>query len=366
MKRFVQVVLSIVVGGALIWLLFHDTDWKALKESIASVAIGWLLLSQVPILLSFVTRIQRWRYIVRAAAPARFWGMFSSTQVGILVNFVAPMRLGELVRALALSRLEGIPLSKSLALAGLDRVTDIIGLVAIMLVAVAAFPRESNIVIPKETFAGMTTDYHVTSALINTGSLSIGIGLVVLIATLGTLYFQQAAMFRVHKAFFQVLVRVLSGVSARLGRWVEILAAKLRHVLEQFAEGLHVFRSPSDMAKSAFFSLLTWGFFLMSTQCCLWAFHLDTPWYAAFVIQSMVAVSISVSVSPGFIGQFHLAIIVGVLLSLPSIGVADAKALAIVVHILNLFPIAVVGLICLVIDRARLFDIAREGAAGKS
>src|SRR5690606_14395379 len=106
--------------------------------------------SQIPVVLSFYVRILRWKYVVRATAPASFRSMFSATQIGFLANFTLPARAGEFIRPLVLSRLVGIPFSKSLALTSLDRVTDLFGLVAVMIVAGLAFQPTESVPVPKE------------------------------------------------------------------------------------------------------------------------------------------------------------------------------------------------------------------------
>ena len=114
-KLLLQFVGSSAVAAFLLWLLFKDMKWSEFKEAIEGASWGWLLLSQVPLWLSFFTRIWRWGYIVRATAPATFRGMFTSTQIGFLANFTLPLRLGEFVRAYTLTCFEKIPISKSVS-----------------------------------------------------------------------------------------------------------------------------------------------------------------------------------------------------------------------------------------------------------
>ena len=82
-------------------------------------------------------------------------------------------------------------------------------------------------------------------------------------------------------------------------------------ILDQFAQGLHVFRSASDVAKSVSWGLITWGLFSLSNAVALSAFGYPYPWYAPFVVAAIVSVVVSLPVAPVFIGQFHFAFVVG-------------------------------------------------------
>ena len=357
MKRFLQILFSCIVAAVLVWFVFRGTDPHELRESIRGVNWRWLVASQIPVWMSFVTRIWRWGYIVRPTAPASFRGMFSATHIAFLVNFTLPMRLGEFVRAIVLTRLEKIPISKSIALTGLDRVTDIIGLMAVMGVALLAFPSDSIVTIPAGTLAGLNQDYTLPQGLIKSGSIGVGIALLVLVVTLVMLYLNQQTVYAIHDWCVGLAARIVGVASQALSKIVTKLGEKTRHMLHEFSEGLHVFRSPGDMVKSISLSLITWGLFTLTTEMILLAFHVQAPWYSVFVIQGLVALSTSISVTPGFVGQFHLAVIIGVLITSPSTSIPTAKALAITAHALNLLPVVIAGVVCLILERSRLAHI---------
>jgi uncharacterized protein (TIRG00374 family) len=354
MKRKLQIVASFLVGAALIWWLFRGIDTQKVSEAVREAKWGWLLASQVPLFASFFTRIFRWRYIVHATSKASFRGMLSATQIGFLANFTLPMRVGEFIRAIVLARLEKIPFSKGIALCGLDRVTDIFGLMVVMGVAIAAFPVGQAVTIPKGTVVGMESDFLLDPAFITTGSIGIGISLVVLLATLVMLYVNQERVFRIHNFIVKLVARGAGMISERLTRVIEALGAKTGGMLHEFSGGLHVFRSPGDMTKSLAWSMVTWALFMTATFCFIEAFGINAPWYGVFVVQTMVALSTGIGVAPGFIGQFHAGVILGVLLAAPGVDLSTVQAMAIVVHLLNLLPVVVLGVICLVLERDRL------------
>jgi len=102
------------------------------------------MLAQIFAWSSYWIRVQRWSYVVRASHPARFRYMFTATQIEYLFNFTIPARMGEIIRAYVLARLEIIPLTQTIAMVALDRVSDILGMLTILFVAVLSFPFDQD------------------------------------------------------------------------------------------------------------------------------------------------------------------------------------------------------------------------------
>jgi uncharacterized membrane protein YbhN (UPF0104 family) len=346
MKRTIQIVVSIAVALLLTWLLFRGVEWQELYSSLRQMDVGWFLAAQIPIWASFWIRILRWRYIVRAVHPATFRSMFSATQLAFLVNFTIGLRLGEVVRPLILSRLSKMSFSKSLAVCALDRVTDLIGLLGVMLVAVVAYRPESDIVLPPGIF-GIENPPTIPKSLVLAGGQGTALTLFAILATLVVLYWKQELVLRITRS-------VLGVVSTRLASWA-------CHLFEQFAQGLHVFRSFSDMFKSLAFTALTWACFLASFALFMEAFNLDWPWYAPFVVQTILAFFVSAPGVPGMLGQYHIPIVGGILMTVPDVTLAQAVALAIVAHVANMIPIMILGLYSLYREGFGLRELNVEG-----
>jgi hypothetical protein len=348
LKRKIQILVGLLIGIGLLWLLFRGADWSAVWAEIRGASPGWLALSTGLIVLSFFTRIQRWTYIVRAAKPVSFRHMFSATQIGFLANFTLPGRIGEVVRALVLGRLAKLPFSKCFAMVALDRVTDLIGLLAVILVTVLAFsPRD--ITIPEKTLGWQVT---FTTEQARWFELSAVLFLVASVSALVLLYLKRDL--------------VLWITDACVGILSKRLAARLHAFGEHFADGLHIFRSGTEMAKSIGFSLLTWAVCIGVLLTSLWAFHIDCPWYTVFLIEMTLAIFISAPGAPGFIGQFQAGIVVGLIMAAPDVDDSKAKALSLVIYVLNLVPVIAVGMFCLFWERFGFLELSRESSRVKT
>lgn len=338
MKKFIQLSAGFALGGFLFWWLFRDTDWAAVGTAFREASPGWLLLSTLFVFVTFVTRIFRWGYIVRTAGPVSFRAMFSATQIGFLGNFTLPGRVGEVIRAAVLARLTGLAFSRCFAFVALDRVTDLFGLLAVMLITVIYVHPTAPIVIPDVPQA-------ISPDVIRMGALGTGAAMLGIIAAFVILYLNKGLALKV--------------VDMTVGRVSGNLARRLGVMLEQFADGMHVFKSLGDMSRAIGWSLVTWGLGTACYYCILRAFSIEAPWYAAFVVMACLAVAISLPSTPGFLGVFHAGIALAVLIVAPDTDIDVLKAAAIISHLLQLLPVLVVGCVCLYMENLGLLELRR-------
>ena len=343
MKRHIKLVLGAVFGGVLLWLAFRGAEWRQVFEAIAGVNLWWLAAAHVPIGVSFWARIRRWGYVVRTGGPVSDRVLFSATQIAFLANIVLPGRLGELIRALVLARLSALSFSKSLAMATLDRVNDLIGLMAVLGAALYAF-RAYALTLPAHVLGVALPPDALQLATAATGAAIAGAA-----GALVLLYVNQRLALRL--------------ADALLRPFPEGFARRVHRMLEQFAQGLHIFRSGGDLARSIAYSLLVWGCFVAANECMLRAFHVGGPWYAPFVYTTFVAVAISVPGAPGFVGQYHFAVVAMLAVVLPGAAVERAQALALVAHVVNTIPVVGLGLYALYLENMSLAALRRQTEA---
>jgi len=270
--------------------------------------------------------------------------MFSATQIGFLANFTLPARIGELVRAVVLARLAHVPVSQGLALVALDRVADLIGLLVMIGIALFSF-RPVTIEVPAKLL-GTAENVVIRPEYLKNAELGAFVFFIAMCLGLVTLYVSRDRMLRISDI-------LLGAVSAKLAQRVHIM-------LDQFARGLHIFRSPMDMAKSVLFNLITWGCFVLASAAFCEAFRLDWPWYTPFVMQIGVAVFISVPGSPGFIGQYQLGVMASLLMTTPNVNLADAVAIALFSHATNFLCVGLLGVFSLYREGLSLFELSQE------
>ena len=113
------------------------------------------------------------------------------------------------------------------------------------------------------------------------------------------------------------------------------------------------------MTKSLAFGLATWACFLLSYFLFIKTFGIEFPWYAPFIIQILLGFAISAPGVPGMIGQFHLPIVVAMLMAIPNVALSDCIALAIVAHLSNMIPITIFGAYAILAEGLSLADLRR-------
>jgi len=343
MKKKIQIGVGLLLGLAILWWLFRDTDWAAVGAAMAAAHKGWLLASLLAVIVTFFTRVQRWGYIVRTAKPVPFRSLFSATQIGFMANFVLPGRAGELIRGLVLTRLEKIPFTKSVAFVALDRVTDLFGLIFVMAVALFAMDMSRPVVLPASLGFPEDTAELLTPTRLRQAAALFLVLVTAIITVLVLLYTNQRLLLRISD-------RILGVISQKVAVYVH-------GMLQHFAEGLHVFRSVGDMSKAIFFSLLTWLVATFSFYAAIVAFGVEGPWYTAFAVVAMLSVAISIPGAPGFVGQFQLGIILGLFFTIENVDVNAAKAIGIMSHLINLGACVGVGLWCLYRENLALVEL---------
>ena len=349
MNKRIQIVVGLAIGAFFVWFLARIINWRDVGNALRDANWFWLGAGTAVIIVTFFTRVLRWGYIVRTAGAVSFRSMFSATQIGFMGNFVLPARAGEVIRAVVLNRLTGIPFAKCFAFVALDRVTDLFGLIMVMLVSVISFHPSADIVLPEELIDRAVT---IPANAIRTGAFGVTFFLTTIIGCFVVLYVKQSLMLRISDRIFLLLGKGL--------------ADRVHSLLFHFAEGMHVFRSLADMAKAISLSLLTWMLAVLAYYCVIMAFGIVLPWYASFVIMSLMSVAISIPGPPGFIGPFHMAVVGGVLLLDPQADLDVAMAAAIMAHFINLLPIVLLGVYSMYREKFGFLELQRDSGEARS
>jgi hypothetical protein len=347
MKKKIQILAGVLVGVGLLWFLFRKSDSRAVLSALRSVSPIWLLLGVFVATLACFARTMRWAYIVRSSKWVPLRPIFSASQIGFLAIVALPARLGEIVRVLVLGRLAKLPFSTSMAASALDRVSDFVSLLVVIVVVMLSYRPTADVRLPSDLF-GSNSDIFISAKAIHNGELVTAAVVLAMMGFLAGVYLRPGILQTVLNASFGI-------VSKRL-------AARIHTFIDHFVDGLSILRSPSDMAKAVAFSLATWGAYLLTITIVLIAFHVDFPWYTPFFVEVLVAAMISVPLAPGAVGQFHLAAVVGLKIVLPEMELSQAFAISLVAYVVNLTPVIILGTFCLFWEDFGLLELSRQGS----
>jgi hypothetical protein len=136
----------------------------------------------------------------------------------------------------------------------------------------------------------------------------------------------------------------LGRLAGRLGRRLpKSMAEALARVVQTFAEGLAVMRSPSHLAAAAAWSVAVWLSIALGIWLASHAFDLQVSLFGSFIVVGYLAVGVSVP-TPGGAGGFHyfyLAALTNFFGANPDV----AAAAAIVLHLMSFVPVSIAGLV---------------------
>ena len=123
--------VSLLAGALLLATFLRLMNTGAVLARLEHLSVVYALLCGVPFLGAYVVRALRWRLFLRPCevSVARAVGIY---QVATFVNWLLPIRGGEIVKCLLLRRSNAIPVSRSLATVSMDKAMDLLPAVALL------------------------------------------------------------------------------------------------------------------------------------------------------------------------------------------------------------------------------------------
>jgi hypothetical protein len=284
-NRILKLLLTVAVSGVCVWVSMKDVRLDQVLASLRHANYFGFVGVMVLTILGFWVRAVRWRSLI--AAPRRIGNdsLFSATMIGFMANNVLPFRLGEFVRPWALSRREGLSKTTLLATIVVERVVDMLTLLAILGISLLVHP-----------FSAATEGGRMVRA---------GAGLMLFICVGLT-------------AFVIVLESRPALTTRAIGWFTRLLPGPLRGRVEamviHFLQGLGLFRDLPRLAAVFAMSFAMFGCYALALAVSMASLSIAVPWYGGLVMLVIVSIGIMVPAAPGYIGTLNLACIAGLAL----------------------------------------------------
>jgi uncharacterized protein (TIRG00374 family) len=125
---------GLCIGAILIVTFLRLVNVSAVYDHLAHLRIAPAVLCGMAFLAAYLVRAMRWRCLLRPCAVG-IGRAAAIYQVATFLNWMLPVRGGELAKSLLLRRLNGIPVSQSLATVSVDKAMDLLpalGLLALL------------------------------------------------------------------------------------------------------------------------------------------------------------------------------------------------------------------------------------------
>lgn len=310
-----------LAGGAVsvlcLLIFFRQIALPEVLEALANFYWPYLFLGLASLAVGYMLRIVRWSVMLRAAGAKVTFANCSAPFLGsIALNNVLPLRLGDAIRALVFPRSMGISKTTATSSLVVERLVDLMALLASLAVGIFAI-RALSIPIELKTSA---------LALAVAGGLLLGSGFF-FSAALGRFFAQKAAKTQGMNA---------SGATA---------TSRAYEAISGLLYGFDAMSRPKLLLSILLLSMLVWvgeaGLFYF----VLLGAGLDGTPLVALLVMAVATLSTLVPSSPGYVGPFHLAAFTAV--SLVGGTAAQAGSYAVIVHLALWLPTTVAGAIAI-------------------
>lgn len=308
-----QALLGIVVSATLLWWSLKDVNFAEVLLHLREARLFPIIVGIVMATLTFVLRIFRWQLLLRAEDGSRLppGPLWHAIAMGFMANNVLPLRIGEVVRTFAATRLAGVRFTAALSSIAVERMFDAL---------TVGFFLGLGLLL-----AGLPADAEVGGVHMGRLATLVGVAAVAGLALAGAVVaFPRAAEATVRK------VVPFKG-----------LADRLVTIIEGIRQGLSALQSPVRILGVILWSLAIWGLSALSFYVMFAAFGIEVSFAGALLMQSLIMFGIAVPSTPGYVGVFEAPIIA--VLGLYHVDASLAATYAFSYHITTFIPITLLG-----------------------
>lgn len=309
MRRIVLLLAGLVISVASLYFAFQGFDLGGVWDAMIRMQLLWFALLIVPFVLTFMTKVWRWRtmfYPDEARVPT---GLLFNT---LMISYIPlPFRAGEVARGLITSARSGIPAPRVFSTIVVEKVLDILTLLILLGVSLPFVEVPPNLQGP---------------------AITLGIGVIVIALVLLSLVLKPDIA--------RVIARFsASKLPARFGRRIETAT-------DQALQGFAPMSNPAVAVRIVLWSLATWLVNMVTVYLLLRAFNIEVSPMAAAVLVVVTNLSMAVPAAPGSLGTFELAVVT----VLQALGQSKevSQSFAILYHFIGLAPVAIMGIIAVI------------------
>ena len=301
MKRWIALtgaLISIAILAVMAWRL----DWPRFLDALTGINVAWMVLTVTFGFSGLALRSFRWN-IVSGHPLSQYSHFWRSAALGVLGNFVFPLRAGDILRMISLSKFAKVPLGQAVTSAVVDRANDGFILVVSM------------------------------TAVLSIHGLEVlgGPAVVSIITSVGVMVAVGAGFFIWGHHATGLVNNITAGFSTK---WATRARTSFDHMLEVGA----TFRRPRRVAGMIAVDAMVVASDVGVIAALILTMGWDLPLSAALTTIVFLWAGISVPSAPGFIGIYQIACVLA--LGLYGIDESSALAMSVILHLMA-FGIAI-------------------------
>lgn len=348
-KKHLHLFIGIIIIALSMYYAFKGVKLSELIDAFTSVRYLYLIPAIFFVLISYLLRAMRWRFLVgHVKKDIKTAALFSPMMVGFMANML-PARAGEFIRAYLLSKKERISFSSAFATIFIERLFDLVMLL-LLIVWMLLFMSQA---------LSSTNETYTVSIMFRTFTFSLyqmveifGVFSISLCASI----FLFSALLQFKNNWAMKIVGIF--VKPLPQKWSEKIIA----LVNSFTEGLNIIRDGRGFMATVFLSFLIWATFVMTYYPLYLAFdiHSKLPVVSSLIILCVtVAVFITLLPTPGFLGSYHLGCIAA-LYGIFGIQKAVALSYGIVAWLLAMGLTVLIGSIYAIKEHVSLSEVTAK------
>ncbi|MEA2103122.1 MAG: lysylphosphatidylglycerol synthase transmembrane domain-containing protein [Candidatus Cloacimonadota bacterium] len=321
-KNKLHLLLGLLFGIVLIFLWIYFIDFNKVVSYLKKVQVGWVAVGAFLYLLAYFFRALRWKILLSTEINVSPIKVFLIRMGGNFLNYLIPIRAGELAKSYFLKKTDNIAMSRTLPSVFVDKMFDSIGIFLVL------------ILIPF---------LHVTISK----PLLILIILLILVVITGGVILVFAAIAKdkivsiIRKFFFFVPKKYKE---------------KFFHLIDLFVEGVGLFRHHLKLLPPVigltFLAVLTESLYFL---CMFLAFQQPIDYFVVLFGYTLIYLSYILPYPPAQIGSNELIMVI-----IFSVGLGLNKemvsAVMVFAHLLTGILITIIGLLALSYTGVKIFD----------
>ena len=322
MTKIINIFILIAISLCGLYFAFHNVDFEILHDRLFKVDLIKFSLSVITLMVACIFRSKRLQYIISPLDDKiTLHHLFSSTMIGYFGNGILFFRLGEVLRAYAISQGNRINASESFGVIMLERMIDALTVLVLLMISLIWLPTQNS-----------TINYWV-------------------------------AAFTTITIFFIFAIIILRNVN-----WKKYIMSftfvnnKIRiatsEIVQKIFDGINTIKNTKHIKGILFSTLLMWTCYYFMTVMLIESCQIYLKASGSFVILVMGAIIIAVPALPGGLGTYEAGITYALML-LYSLTKDEALTYAIVSHASNYIPFLGVGSIYFIFSGLRISDLKK-------
>ena len=282
----VRAAAGVAVSIVALWLVLRSVDLQETADVLRTADWRWIAALAVFLCIDLAIRTLRWQRLLAPIAAVPYRHTLGYLLAGYLANNVLPARIGELVRSHYAGDREGISRSTTLGTIVVERVVDLVTVVAIASVAILVLSVRG--IVASAVLAGVAV----------AGLLAVGLAI-------------------------GIAAHRLPGAEG-IATWAERYP-RVREAVARLRDGLRVAGRPRTLVEALLLSAIAWGATILAFAAAGQSVDVQLTIGQAALLASGVALASAIPAGPASLGTFELAAVeIG-----KAIGVSSSEAFAI-------------------------------------